>query len=61
MYVRLKIFEKKLNDAHNKPIFFYESNGTHAIRLAIISVINRYYGERIAEQIKQILVLSDEE
>jgi hypothetical protein len=60
MYVRLKIFEKKLNKVYNKPIFFYESNGTNAVRLAIISVINRYYGDRISEQVKQILISEDE-
>jgi hypothetical protein len=59
MYVRLKVFDKKINDSHNKPIFFYESDGTHAIKLSIIAVIKRYYGEQIGEKIREILTMEE--
>jgi len=59
MYVRIKIFEKKLKDIHNIPIFFYEGVGNNVIRLSITTVIERYYGYKIAEQIKEILTNED--
>jgi hypothetical protein len=59
MYVRIKIFEKKLKDIHNTPIFFYEGLGNNAIRLSITAIIERYYGYKIAEQIKEILTNED--
>lgn len=51
MYIRLKIFEKKVVGDSNKPIFRYEVNGTHAIKIMVITLIKQFSGEKISEKV----------
>lgn len=55
MYIRLKIFERKEESKLNTPLASYEVNGTHAIRLIIVYLLEFAYPKEIKDKIKNIL------
>jgi len=59
MYVRLKIFEKKLKGEYQPPIFSYEITGNTAIKILIISLVSDFYSKKTLIKIKEILDTED--
>ena len=65
MYIRFKVYEKKSKDISERPIFFMEFEGLHAIELSIIRIIEHYFGysksEKVNQKIQEIKTILMEE
>ena len=59
MYIRLKIYEKRENYKFNNPLFSYEINGTHAVKLMILYLVETFYSKQLRDKIKDIIETSE--
>lgn len=55
MYIRLKIWNRKSNDKFDKPIFFVEINGDNALKLLIFKIVEKYFGNKTNEKVKDVI------
>lgn len=58
MFIRLKIYEKRENYKFNNPLISYEINGTHAVKLMILYLVERSY-PNLKDKIKELIELSE--
>lgn len=55
MYIRLKIWSRKSNNKFDNPIFFVEINGDNALKLLIYKIVEKYFGNKTNEKVKNII------
>jgi hypothetical protein len=53
MYIRFKAYDKKMNNDYNKPLFYLEFEGNHALELSILRIIQHFFGYSKSDKINQ--------